>query len=409
MLCDNLVGKQTSNVVNALHSYVDIIQWHPSSTLIFGCVMSDALKLIRQELLNIKAFDSSRDGFEKGVLLDANESPWNITNQEGTQLNRYIDSMFDESILESLSDFYQVDPSQLLLTRGSCEGIDLLVRAFCRSYQDAILVCPPTFSIFGLCAAIQGANVINVPLIKEQNFALDVQALLNNVTENTKLVFICTPNNPTGNLIPMDDILHIINALKGKAMVVVDEAYIEFARGKSAATLVNEYSNLVVLRTLSKAVGLAGIRCGVLISQNPLIKILTAMMLPFPFSVLTTQAIKQALTPEKIEITKTQIAYIRHHRELLKNELLALPMVKNCWDSEGNFLFVEFEDGRQVLEACQKHTILVRHFIGVKGYENYLRISVALDEQNQQLIAMLKELSGSKNIVRTSSMEVETN
>ncbi len=371
--------------------------------------MSDALKLVRQELLNIKAFDSSRDGFETGVLLDANECPWNTTNQEGTQLNRYIDSMFDDSILDALSHFYQVDTSQILLTRGSCEGIDLLVRAFCRSYQDAILVCPPTFSIFALCAAIQGANVINVPLIKEQNFALDVQALLNSVTENTKLVFICTPNNPTGNLVPMDDILTIINALKGKAMVVVDEAYIEFAQGKSAATLVKEYSHLVVLRTLSKAFGLAGIRCGVLISQNPLIKILTAMMLPFPFSVLTTQAIKQAITQQNIEKIKTQIAYIQHHKEILKKELLTLSVVKNCWDSEGNFLFVEFEDGKQVLQACQKHNILVRHFMGVKEYENYLRISVALDDQNQKLIAMLKELSDSRNVAQTRLMEVEIN
>lgn len=354
--------------------------------------MSDALKLVRQELLNIKPFDTSREGFETGILLDANESPWDSTNQEGIILNRYIDSMFDTSILESLASFYKVSPSQILLTRGSCEGIDLLVRAFCRSYQDAIMVCPPTFSIFGQCAAIQGASVISVPLLKDKNFGLDVQGLLNSMTVNTKLVFICTPNNPTGNLIPMDEILTIINDLKGKAMVVVDEAYIEFAKGQSAASLVNEYSHLVVLRTLSKAFGLAGIRCGVLISQNPLIKILTTMMLPFPFSVLTTQAIKQAITEQNIEKIKTQIAYIQHHREWLKNELKALPIVKSCWDSEGNFLFVEFEDGKRVLAACKEHTILVRHFMGIKAYENYLRISVSVEEQNQQLIAMLKEL-----------------
>lgn len=355
--------------------------------------MSDALKLCRQELLSVKAFDTTRDGFESGILLDANESPWN------NKLNRYIDSMTDASILASLSRFYQVDSSQILLTRGSCEGIDLLVRAFCQAYQDAVLVCPPTFSIFAQCAAIQGAKLISVPLQKENNFALDVQTLLNSVTANTKLVFICTPNNPTGNLIPMDDILKIVKALQGKAMVIVDEAYIEFSHGISAATLINEFSNVVVLRTLSKAFGLAGIRCGVLLSQNPLIKVLTAMMLPFPLSILTTEAVKEALTSDKMANTQKQIAYIRQQREKVKKALQALPIVKQVWDSQGNFLFVKFNNIHAVMRACKENTILVRHFIGIKEYENCLRISIGLEEQNQILINVLKELSFSKEAV----------
>lgn len=355
--------------------------------------MSDALKLCRQELLNVKPFDTTRDGFETGILLDANESPWN------NNLNRYIDSMTDISILESLSRIYHVDTSQILLTRGSCEGIDLLVRAFCQAYQDAVLVCPPTFSIFAQCTAIQGAKLISVPLQKEHNFALDVQTLLNSVTENTKLVFICTPNNPTGNLIPMDDIINIIKALQGKAMVVVDEAYIEFAQGVSAATLINEFSNVVVLRTLSKAFGLAGIRCGVLLAQNPLIKILTAMMLPFPISILTAQAVKEALTPDKIAQTQQQITYIRQQREMVKKALQALPIVKQVWDSQGNFLFVKFNDIHAVMRSCKENSILVRHFIGIKEYESCLRISIGLEEQNQILMNVLKELSFSKEAV----------
>ncbi len=354
--------------------------------------MSDALKLIRQELLNIKPFDTSREGFETGILLDANESPWDNNDYEGIQANRYVDSMFDPSILETLSNFYHVQQNQILLTRGSCEGIDLLVRAFCHSYQDSILVCPPTFSIFAQCAAIQGASVITVPLNEDQNYALDVQKVLKSVSPNTKLVFICTPNNPTGNLIPFADILEIVKALQGKAMVVVDEAYMEFAKGQSAATLVNDFSNVVVLRTLSKAFGLAGLRCGALLAQNPLIQILTGMMLPFPFSPLTTQALKQAISPPRLEAMKKQITYMRQQREFVKDAIKSLPIVKQVWDSEGNFLFIKFHHATQVLHSLQKHNILVRHFIGVKGYEDALRISIGLEAQNQRLISLLKSL-----------------
>src|SRR5260221_393429 len=128
--------------------------------------MSDALTLVRQELLAIKPFDVSREGFETAILLDANESPWEYRSPDGIALNRYVDGMSDPSLLGPVADFYQVDPAQVLLTRGSCEGIDLLVRAFCRAYQDAVMICPPTFAIFAQCAQFQGAHVIAVPLIK---------------------------------------------------------------------------------------------------------------------------------------------------------------------------------------------------------------------------------------------------
>jgi histidinol-phosphate aminotransferase len=355
--------------------------------------MSDALKLIRQELLSIKPFDSTRVGFENGLLLDANESPWDYYSEEGVQLNRYFDSMNDPFLLTTLSHYYQVPTAQILLTRGSCEGIDLIVRAFCRSYQDSIVVSPPTFSVFAQCALMQGASVISVPLQKEHNFALDPEELLAAVTDNTKLVFICTPNNPTGNLIPIDTIITIIKALQGKSMVIVDEAYMEFAQGQSTAQLVSEFSNLVVLRTLSKAFGLAGSRCGILIAQNPLIKILAGMMMPFPFALSTIHDVKHALTPQKLATMQAQIAYIQEQRDIFKADLLKLPLVKKIWNSEGNFLFVEFYHIQLIHDACQKNKVLVRHFIGNSHYENCLRISVGLEAENQQFIKMLQPLA----------------
>lgn len=354
--------------------------------------MSDFANLIRPELLAIKPFDVTRPGFEQGILLDANELPWESGQAKAPALNRYVDEMFEPSLLASLAAFYETLPEQILLTRGSCEGIDLLVRAFCRPGLDAILVCPPTFSIFSQCALMQGAKVNVAPLIALQDYALDVELLLNSVTENTKLVFLCTPNNPTGNVLSQAEIIRVVEALQGKAMVVVDEAYIEFATEKSAASLVERYSNLVVLRTFSKAFGLAGLRCGTLIAQNGLIKILTGMMMPFPFSVLTLQALQQALQPMRLQQMQQHIAAICAYREQFKQALKQLAIVKKVWDSAGNFLFIQLNDTQAVLQACHENNILVRHFVGVKGYEDYLRVTVALPEQNAVFLQTLSTI-----------------
>lgn len=344
-------------------------------------------KLVRPELLAVKPFDVSRPGFETGVLLDANESPW-MSSYQDIKLNRYIDEMFDQTLLEQLAAFYETKPSHILLTRGSCEGIDLLVRAFCRPQQDAIVVSPPTFSIFAQCALMQGASVIHAPL-DSANYTLDPHLLLNSVTDATKLVFICTPNNPTGNLVSLEDILFITKSLENKAMVVVDEAYMEFARGKSAASMVATHSNLVVLRTFSKAFGLAGLRCGAVIAQPPLIAILNAMMLPFPLSLLTTRTLKKALSNDSLAKMRQQILEIQLLRENFKKALRQLSVVKKVWESEGNFLFMQLKDSQAVLQACKDHSILVRHFIGVKGFEDCIRVSVGFAEQNAQFLKML--------------------
>lgn len=360
--------------------------------------MSDIHQLIRPELLTIKPFDAKRPGFETGVLLDANESPWEHSFQD-VALNRYIDEMFDASLLDQLANFYGTLPSQIALTRGSCEGIDLLVRAFCRPYQDAIVVSPPTFSIFAQCAMMQGASVIHAPLLREQNFRLDPQLLLNSVTEQTKLVFLCTPNNPTGHLIPLEDILYITQQLQGKAMVVVDEAYMEFSKGKSAATYVEQYSNLVVLRTFSKAFGLASLRCGVVIAQAPLVSILSTMMLPFPISLMTTRALKQAILNENLLKMKDRIVLIQAQREHFKQKLKQLSIVKKVWDSEGNFLFMQLNQIEIILKTCHEKGILVRHFVGVKGYEDCLRVSVGLAAQNEAFLQMLAGVNLTEDVV----------
>lgn len=355
--------------------------------------MTDCLKLIRPELLAIKQFDVGRPHYENCTLLDANELAWEHCEFHDISLNRYMDSTYDQELIKRLSDYYQVEPTQLLLTRGSCEGIDLLVRAYCRAYQDSILVCPPTFGIFAQCAAYQGANVVAVPLNREADFALDVNAVLNAVTPHTKLVFICSPNNPTGNLIPQKDILTIIEALAGKAMVVVDEAYFEFTNQKSFASFINQYSNLIVLRTLSKAFGLAGLRAGIIIAQQPLMPILMGMMMPFPLSMPVFQALKQVLSPNSIKQMRKNIEIIHEERAHFNEALSACAIVKKIWPSEGNFLFMQLHNAHSALSALNDARILVRHFMGAKGFEDCLRVTVGLRSQNQQFVNLLQTIS----------------
>ncbi len=219
------------------------------------------LDLARPEIRALKPYSSARMEASGGsVLLNANESPWPAVMAGGIALNRYPDPQPDE-LIRALADLYGVAPARVLAGRGSDEAIDLLVRLFCRAGQDAVAICPPTFGMYAVSAAIQGAAIVEVPL--RGDFSLDADALLAHVDANVKIVFLCSPNNPTGNLVPLATISHIVATLAGRAIVVVDEAYIEFAGTSSAATLLDRYDNLAVLRTLSKAHALAAARIGV--------------------------------------------------------------------------------------------------------------------------------------------------
>src|SRR6185437_6976687 len=199
--------------------------------------------------------------------LHANELPWRpLDDDSRAGLNRYPEPQ-PRALIDRLAELYAVAPASLLVGRGSDEAIDLLTRAFCRAGSDAVLVCPPTFGMYSVCARIQGAEVLQTPLTAADGFALDEHAVLERCAPAVKLVFLCSPNNPTGNLLDEGAILRIARRLAGRALLVVDEAYIEFADRSSLARLVAEVPNLAILRTLSKAYGLAGARCGALIAD----------------------------------------------------------------------------------------------------------------------------------------------
>jgi histidinol-phosphate aminotransferase len=350
------------------------------------------LKLVRTELQDLKVYDVAKCRGE-GVWLNANESPWEVNAEiVAEQINRYPIGT-PEALMDQLSEIYKIEQNQLLLTRGSDEGIDLLVRLFCTPYQDAIMIFTPTFVMYKQSANLQGAKVIEVPLQASNDFKLNIDSIDKAFTKETKILFICSPNNPTGGLIPCQDILKVVERVKDKAIVVVDEAYIEFAEGESMTLYVNQFSNLVVLRTLSKAFGLAGLRFGILIAQAPLIEMIRRIMPPYPFSVLTLSAATAATTNEKQCKIISNIAYIKKQREIMAYELSQLRIVTKVWQSESNFLLVEFKDPKKVAAICALNKIYLRELTGVPGLEQSLRMTIGLEAENQQLTSILKEIN----------------
>ncbi|MCS5710406.1 histidinol-phosphate transaminase [Candidatus Berkiella aquae] len=346
-------------------------------------------ELIRPELRELTAYDIPVRA--PGIWLNANESPWDINEVMFVQnVNRYPEQV-TQLLLEQLCAIYQVQADQLLLTRGSDEGIDILVRLFCRPYQDEVIICPPTFGMYQQSVKLQGAKLVTVPLLVDKGFQWDLQKIKQSISSNTKMIFICSPNNPTGNVIPPEEILALLNFVNEKVLVVIDEAYIEFAQNESMTSYISQYSNLVILRTLSKAFGLADLRCGMVISQAPLIDMLQNLMPPYPFSAMTLKIINMATSQHKLQQVNKNIALIKQQREWMLSELGKLKCVDKIYSSEANFLLVMFKDATSVLESCQQNNIYLRDFSAIPGLMNGIRISIGLENQNQQLLAVLKK------------------
>ncbi|MBI2791403.1 MAG: histidinol-phosphate transaminase [Gammaproteobacteria bacterium] len=350
--------------------------------------MTDITKLIRQDLVDIKPYRSGRNANAELIWLDMNESPWDFSEEIVCKnVNRYPEPN-PSTLLSQLSEYYQIDAANLLLTRGSDDGIDILLRLFCQPFIDSILICPPTFIMYEKSAKIQGATVIEVPLKKETDFAFDVEKVKAGLTKNTKIIFICSPNNPTGTVVPVKDIVDLCQEIKS-AIVVVDEAYIEFDE-KSMSSYINQIPNLVVLRTLSKAFGLAGIRCGVLMAQEPIIEYCQAMMPPFPLSIYSISAALKATTPAFIQQVKKYITIIQEQKALLQQALNKLSIVTKIWPSSANFLLIEVNDPQKMEQICAKNGFIVKNFSSKPYLSNCIRMSIGTQEQNQKLISLLQ-------------------
>jgi histidinol-phosphate aminotransferase len=318
--------------------------------------------------------------------LHANELPWRVPGDDsGAGLNRYPEPQ-PRALIERLATLYNVRPEQVLAARGADEAIDLLIRTFCRAEHDAVLVCPPTFGMYAVAAAVQGAQVVSVPLLPAENFALDERALLRGCTPEVKIVFLCSPNNPTGNLLAEDAILRIAAALEGRSLVVVDEAYVEFAAAESLTRYLPQLPNLAILRTLSKAHGLAGARCGALIAHREVITLVTRIIPPYAITQLTLEAVLRLLEPAQLEASTLRIATLRSERERVSQALVALPGIVRVWPSAANFLLAEFTDPAGALLRAREADLLVRDLRTYSGLANALRITLGTPSQNSRLL-----------------------
>jgi histidinol-phosphate aminotransferase len=345
------------------------------------------LDLARPEILALKAYSHASwdPAFDR---LHANELPWRSeTDPSRAGLNRYPEPHPHE-LAARLAELYGVKPEQLLPGRGSDESIDLVLRGFCRAGVDNVIICPPTFGMYLVAARIQGAQVRDVPLLADRGFALDVDGIRRATDANTKIVFLCTPNNPTGNDFPLATIEGILKSTR--ALVVVDEAYLEFssrADSGGLATWVDRYPNLVVLRTLSKAYGLAGARVGSLIASAEIVALLAKVIPPYSIPQLTIEAVLATLSPAQIAIQKVRIAQVLAERERIRSALSQSPRVVKVWPSDTNFLLVDFADAESALAKAREAKLLIRDMRNVSPHS--LRISVGTPEQNDRLIRSL--------------------
>jgi histidinol-phosphate aminotransferase len=342
-------------------------------------------ELARPDIVALKPYEHA--SWEPSLeRLHANELPWRPTDDDSRGgLNRYPEPQ-PRALIECLADLYAVSPASVLVGRGSDEAIDLLTRAFCRAGCDAVLACPPTFGMYSVSARIQGAEVLQVPLRATDGFALDEQALLDRCTAAVKLIFLCSPNNPTGNLLDEAAILRIARRLAGRALVVIDEAYIEFAARPSLARLVAEVPNLAVLRTLSKAHGLAGARCGALVADPEIIALLRKIIPPYAIAQLTLEAVLDRLTAEARAQSLARLEVLLAERARLRAALPRLAGITRVWPSDANFVLAEFADAAAALARAREARLLVRDARGYPGLGRALRVTVGTPEQNSRLL-----------------------
>jgi histidinol-phosphate aminotransferase len=348
--------------------------------------MSDAIaRLARPEILALKPY--SHASWNPGLTrLHANEAPWRqAADTTLAGLNRYPEPQ-PALLVSRLAALYGVANDRLLVTRGSDEAIDLLSRIFLRAGRDAVLQFPPTFGMYQVATRIQGGAVLEVPLKAQDGWQIDVDRALAAWTTDVKIVYLCSPNNPTGNLIESSRVAALCRALDGKAIVVIDEAYIEWSQRPSAAEWLDTYETLAVLRTLSKAHALAGARCGALLARPQLIQLARRIVEPYNLSQPSIEAALAALEPAAVAATQLRLAALLAERERLCQSLAGNPAITRVWPSDANFLLVDCGHADRLLQAATRGGTLVRDMRGHPSLPNSLRITVGSREENDRLI-----------------------
>lgn len=365
--------------------------------------MSALIKAIaRPEILALCPYQARGGAVAGAVLLDANENPWAPPGAKGAW-NRYPEQQA-KALVARIAALYSVDIDQLLLTRGADEAIDLLFRATCRAGKDAALITPPTFGLYAVAAKIQGAGLIEIEL--GQDFSIDPKAIIAAAkAAPVKLIFLCSPNNPTGTLIAQDDIIRIARACVDQ-LVVIDEAYIEFSGTAGLTCELAALPNLVILKTLSKAYGLAGARLGSLIANTPVIDLVRRVLPPYPLPAPVIAEVQSALAPVNMPIIQTRIAQIITERSRVFEALKAAMGVQKIWPSAANFLLVQLRSNADVLARLKANSIHVRDFSALG--EGMVRISIGAPEENDLLLAAFQAGAAQTTSPRRATISRQT-
>ena len=333
--------------------------------------------LVRANIAALQPYSTARDEYEGelGVFLDANESPFN------NGYNRYPDP-HQKALKAQIAAIKGVAAENIFIGNGSDEAIDLIFRVFCEPRVDNVVAIAPSYGMYKVAAAINDVELREVQLGEE--YSLPVEDILAATDENTKVVFLCSPNNPTGNSFPREDILRLVDEFEG--MVVVDEAYIDFAEAESLKSEIAERPNLIVLQTMSKAWAMAGLRVGLALADSRVIELMSQVKYPYNINVATMSIVSGLLTKG----IDAEVVEIKAQRALLAEALESMSMVQRVYPSDANFLLVKVDDADAVYDFLIADGIIVRNRNRVKGCEGCLRMTVGLPEENEKLIKSLK-------------------
>ncbi|MDK2597420.1 histidinol-phosphate transaminase [Pseudoalteromonas obscura] len=343
--------------------------------------------LLPQNIASLKAYSSAKSEKLTGsTWLNANESPFNKAVELSLdELNRYPKPQ-PEAVIDAYSNYAQLAPTQVLMTRGADEGIELLMRTFCEPAKDSIAIFTPTYGMYKVSADTQN---IAINELSQAQLQRDQISELSERIGSAKLVFICNPNNPTGSLTPVDKVASLAKALENSALIVVDEAYIEFAPEQSAVSLLQDFNNVVVLRTLSKAFALAGLRTGFLLANDAVLNPVRKVIAPYPVSTAVAKIAEQALTPDAVTQMRRQVSILNSNKSKLEAWLSKSPLVTQLLSGEGNFITLQLSDKTLISNAMKAGTIM-RPFT-LFGEDNWLRISIGSEQELEQVKLWLEQ------------------
>ncbi|MGE6237979.1 histidinol-phosphate transaminase [Aeromonas media] len=349
--------------------------------------------LARRVVRALTPYQSARRiGGQGHVWLNANEAPLAYPfTIEGNRLNRYPECQPAE-VVNGYAAYAGVNPSQVLVSRGADEAIELLIRTFCEAGEDQILICPPTYGMYAISAETCGVGIVEQPLTASRQ--PDWPAIADRLSD-VKLVFLCSPNNPTGDLVGRKGLIALLEKARERAIVVVDEAYIEFCPEGSVVDLLDQYPNLVVTRTRSKAFALTWHRCGCTLGTPEVIARLAKAIAPYPIPEPIAQIAAQALSPMGLALMQERVQELNKQKALIKAELLRLGCVKEVFEDKGNFVLVRFTDGAAVFAAMKAAGIILRDFSSKPGLDNSIRITIGYQGEMDAVLTVLRDLSNS--------------